>query len=566
MSESGAPVSRTLSWLLLIVLIGVYALYTWHEGVLRKELSAKDAELSQSAQRLSDAGTKLDASLKAEEELRGQMAALKQGHAAEIEALNGKVAAGENANAALREEMAAAKAQQAAALQAEQDKARQAYAQLEGRLGDANQKIGTLDQAVEKLKQEMAQAAEEHQQQLAEREQKLNEQIIHYRTALEGSDPERAAQMAGLQAQAKADREALDAVRQEADAKVAELTQRLDGAAETIGEKERILTASARELEASRTQLAQLQADLNALHAEYDAAKDSSADQLAAAAERLRNVQADLTKTKADAAAAMQQLLDTHAQELAKAESEIAALKEARKREAADAQGKIAALTGDLNTERAALTAMTAKHEATVSEMTARHEAGIADLDGKLAGAHQALTETKAQLAASVREAEAARRSFEEQLGQARERIGSLEGTVEELRRLYKRLAELGGRQTDQGMLLTLAETDLQFGGGKASLPDGELASLDRISKLLIDFPKLTARIEGHTDSSGSDESNLELSQARADAVKQALAERGVAAERMAAEGFGETRPIADNNNYNGRRANRRVEVYVVGD
>jgi outer membrane protein OmpA-like peptidoglycan-associated protein len=231
------------------------------------------------------------------------------------------------------------------------------------------------------------------------------------------------------------------------------------------------------------------------------------------------------------------------------------ALKEASDRERSDAQGRISALTDDLNTERAALAAMTAKYEAAVSE-----------LSGKLSATEQTLTETNARLDAAREAAEKARIDFEAQIEAAGERIAGLEGTVEELRRLYQRLAELGGRQTDRGMLLTLGETDLQFAGGESSLPEGELASLDRIAKLLNDFPKLTARVEGHTDSAGREESNLELSQARAEAVKQALTERGVAAERMATEGFGETNPIADNNNYNGRRMNRRVEVYVVGD
>jgi outer membrane protein OmpA-like peptidoglycan-associated protein len=555
MSDSGAPVSRTLSWLLLIVLIGVYALYSWHEGVLRKELSAKDAELAQAAQRVSDAGGRLDASLKTEEELRGQIEALTQGHAAEVEALTGKVAAAEKANAGLKDEMAAAQTQQAATLQAEQEKARQAYAELEAKIGEANQAIAARDQAIEQLKQEQAQAAAEHQRQLAEREQQLNERIDYYRTALEGSDPERAAQMSGLEVQAKADREALDAMRQEGAAKVAELTQRLDGAAETIAEKERTLAASARELETSRTQLAQVQSDLNALRSEYDGAKDRSAKQLKAAEEHLRNAQEGIERTKSDAAAAMQKVLDTHARELAEVQGELSALKETRDREIADAQGKISALTRDLSTERAALAAMTAEHEA-----------AVADLNGKLSAAGQALTETQARLAAANEAAEKAKRDFEAQLVEAKEQIAGLEGTVAEQRRLYQRLAELGGRQTDHGMLLSLGEAELQFAGGKASLPEGELESLERIARLLTDFPKLTVRIEGHTDSAGSDESNLALSQARADAVRQALAERGIAAERMATEGLGETRPIGDNNNYNGRRMNRRVEIYVVGD
>jgi chemotaxis protein MotB len=116
------------------------------------------------------------------------------------------------------------------------------------------------------------------------------------------------------------------------------------------------------------------------------------------------------------------------------------------------------------------------------------------------------------------------------------------------VRGLYSRFAELAARQTDRGMLLKLAEEDLRFQSGMAVLPQGDLPSLDRIAELLLKaHPGLSALIEGHTDSAGPDEINLELSKARADAVRQALIERGVPAERLSAEGAGEGRPIAEN-------------------
>jgi outer membrane protein OmpA-like peptidoglycan-associated protein len=113
-------------------------------------------------------------------------------------------------------------------------------------------------------------------------------------------------------------------------------------------------------------------------------------------------------------------------------------------------------------------------------------------------------------------------------------------------------------------MLLALAEADLRFPSGLAVLPRGELPSLDRIAGLLRDHPQLRALIEGHTDNAGPNEINLELSKARAAAVKQALIERGVPAERLNAEGAGEARPIADNATAAGRAQNRRVEVYIL--
>jgi len=74
----------------------------------------------------------------------------------------------------------------------------------------------------------------------------------------------------------------------------------------------------------------------------------------------------------------------------------------------------------------------------------------------------------------------------------------------------------------------------------------------------------MTARIEGHTDSSGSAEINQQLSQQRAEAVMQALEARGVDAARLSAEGYGAERPLASNDTEEGRSANRRVEVYLT--
>ncbi len=91
-----------------------------------------------------------------------------------------------------------------------------------------------------------------------------------------------------------------------------------------------------------------------------------------------------------------------------------------------------------------------------------------------------------------------------------------------------------------------------------------ELPTLDRVAALLAQRPGLTARVEGHTDSSGSAAINQDLSQQRAEAVMQALVARGVDAGRINATGYGADRPIASNATEAGRRANRRVEVYVI--
>ena len=81
------------------------------------------------------------------------------------------------------------------------------------------------------------------------------------------------------------------------------------------------------------------------------------------------------------------------------------------------------------------------------------------------------------------------------------------------------------------------------------------------------DHPRIRkVRVDGHTDSVGEDAFNLDLSRRRAAAVVTYMTGKGVAAERLASEGFGETRPKADNKTAAGRAENRRIEFNIIGD
>jgi outer membrane protein OmpA-like peptidoglycan-associated protein len=91
-------------------------------------------------------------------------------------------------------------------------------------------------------------------------------------------------------------------------------------------------------------------------------------------------------------------------------------------------------------------------------------------------------------------------------------------------------------------------------------------SSLVEVVDLLQSEPDKKIRIEGHTDSVGSAQSNLELSQRRADAVMASLVELGLNAERVTAVGLGEDFPIASNEDEDGRSRNRRVDVILLDD
>ena len=94
-------------------------------------------------------------------------------------------------------------------------------------------------------------------------------------------------------------------------------------------------------------------------------------------------------------------------------------------------------------------------------------------------------------------------------------------------------------------------------------LPDS-YPILDEISSILYSHPTMELRIEGHTDSSGSQRYNLRLSDERAGSVRSYLVRTGISADRMASVGFGEERPIETNDTADGRAANRRVEFHIV--
>lgn len=126
---------------------------------------------------------------------------------------------------------------------------------------------------------------------------------------------------------------------------------------------------------------------------------------------------------------------------------------------------------------------------------------------------------------------------------------------------LQRQLELLQARPTDRGLVLTLGDT--LFATGKAELKSGATANLDRVSAFLREYPDRTAAIEGFTDSVGSEEYNLDLSQRRADSVKRYLVGQGVGSARLTSDGRGESSPVADNESAAGRQQNRRVEVVI---
>jgi outer membrane protein OmpA-like peptidoglycan-associated protein len=118
-------------------------------------------------------------------------------------------------------------------------------------------------------------------------------------------------------------------------------------------------------------------------------------------------------------------------------------------------------------------------------------------------------------------------------------------------------------KQETRGMVITLSGSVL-FTSGKAELLPGAQLKLNDVATALSEQdPEATMVVEGHTDSQGGASFNQELSQRRAQSVRDYLVSRGVAADRITAQGFGPDRTVGDNATAEGRANNRRVEIVV---
>jgi len=115
----------------------------------------------------------------------------------------------------------------------------------------------------------------------------------------------------------------------------------------------------------------------------------------------------------------------------------------------------------------------------------------------------------------------------------------------------------------DETMARLLSVATVEFDTASTSVGATRDNALTAIARA-ITYCRGVLRIEGHTDNVGKAASNNALSRKRAEAVRSALIARGVPAERLVAEGFGSTRPVASNDNDNGRARNRRIEIRSV--
>jgi outer membrane protein OmpA-like peptidoglycan-associated protein len=130
--------------------------------------------------------------------------------------------------------------------------------------------------------------------------------------------------------------------------------------------------------------------------------------------------------------------------------------------------------------------------------------------------------------------------------------------------KLQQEIAALKGRMTDRGIVLTIG--DVLFATGTATLSPMADNEINRLAAFMKEYPDRSVLIEGYTDSTGTEGTNLDLSLNRANAVSNKLVAKGISKSRIATKGFGEESPVAGNDTAAGREQNRRVDVIILNE
>ncbi|MGA6954664.1 MAG: OmpA family protein, partial [Candidatus Acidiferrales bacterium] len=237
----------------------------------------------------------------------------------------------------------------------------------------------------------------------------------------------------------------------------------------------------------------------------------------------------------------------------------------ARSSEDAQARRNAEAATANADRQRAQAdqAAATAQQEQQVAQAESdRNRAAAANANQAAADANQAAADAQQGERSAVAESDrsqAAAANSDEQLQQ-------VERDREELRaRLLQQFnAILATRDTARGLVVNMS--DVLFDSGESTLRPAAREKLAKISGIILAYPDLRLAIEGNTDSVGSDAMNQKLSERRAEAVRDYLAEQNVPLASMTSQGFGKTQPVASNETAEGRQENRHVDMIVSGD
>jgi len=283
---------------------------------------------------------------------------------------------------------------------------------------------------------------------------------------------------------------------------------------------------------------------------------EAAAKEVVETAEEAR-VMAVKQKAEEDAqvtvAAERRAALEREAKARADADAEVKRRQEADQARAAAEAAKAEAVRMKQEAEQASQDAVRQRQEAEEARAAAQQQQQVAQ-----AAAEQAARDRAAAVSQQ--------RAAEAETEKARQAAAQAEAEKAQLRaQLLSQLNSiLQTRDSARGLIVNMS--DVLFDTGSYTLKPGAREKLAKISGIVLAHPGLNLQIEGHTDSVGTDEFNQQLSERRADSVRDFLAEQGVPGSAISARGFGKAQPVASNDTAEGRQRNRRVELVVNGD
>ena len=200
-----------------------------------------------------------------------------------------------------------------------------------------------------------------------------------------------------------------------------------------------------------------------------------------------------------------------------------------------------------------------AADDATRQKELAQADAAKAKSDMELSQANSANQMAAAQAELSLEQARLAATQAQQQL-----QVAENDKAAMRTRLSLQLNSILQTRDTARGLIISMS--DVLFDTGKYTLKPGAREKLSKVAGILLAYPGLNIAVGGYTDNVGTDQLNQGLSEQRAGAVRDYLVQQGVSTNFITAQGFGNTLPVASNDNAAGRQENRRVELVVSGE
>ncbi len=225
------------------------------------------------------------------------------------------------------------------------------------------------------------------------------------------------------------------------------------------------------------------------------------------------------------------------------------------RQDSADAQAKSQGQADD---------AMRQKDQAQSDAAKARADAAAAQTATAQAQSDMAASEALSANAVSAAQADAEQSRLAAQQAQQSAQQAETDKAAMRTRLSEQLNSILQTRDSARGLIVSMS--DVLFDTGKYSLKPGAREKLAKVAGILLAYPGLDIAVGGYTDNVGGDEMNQTLSENRAGSVRDYLVQEGVATNSVSAKGFGNTLPVASNENASGRQQNRRVELLVSGE